>query len=113
MSDKRFVQGSGTNVFNGNELIVKGALESKVGLIAGYPGSPVAEVYTILEENADILREHGLWGELTTDESQGAAALPAALNVGGNAMTVLKSIAFNVAAAPIYIINYADKLRFS
>jgi len=56
MTDKRFVQGSGTNVFNGNELIVKGALESKVGLIAGYPGSPVAEVYTILEENADILR---------------------------------------------------------
>src|SRR5207245_2913409 len=69
MTDKRFVQGSGTNVFNGNELIVKGALESKVGLIAGYPGSPVAEVYTILEENADILREHGLWGELTNDET--------------------------------------------
>ena len=82
MSDRRFVQGSGTNVFNGNELIVKGALESAVGLIAGYPGSPVAEVFTIIEENADILREHGLWGEMTNDESQGAAALNGALEIG-------------------------------
>src|SRR2546426_1913848 len=113
MTDKRFVQGSGTNVFNGNELIVKGALESKVGLIAGYPGSPVAEVYTILEENADILREHGLWGELTNDESQGAAALNGALDVGVNAMAVMKSVGLNVAADPINIINYADKLGLS
>ena len=57
MSDKRFVQQSGIDAFNGNELIVKGALESQVGLMAGYPGSPVAEIFTILEENADILRE--------------------------------------------------------
>ncbi len=109
MSDKRFVQGSGTNVFNGNELIVKGALENAVGLIAGYPGSPVAEVYTIIEENADILREHGLWGEMTNDESQGAAALNGALEVGVNALAVMKSVGLNVAADPINIINYADK----
>src|SRR6266581_2879469 len=88
MSDKRFVQGSGINAFNGNELIVKGALESKVGLMAGYPGSPVAEVFTILEENAEILRECGLWGEMTNDESQGAAALNGALDVGVNAVAV-------------------------
>jgi indolepyruvate ferredoxin oxidoreductase len=109
MSDKRFVQGSGTNVFNGNELIVKGALESAVGLIAGYPGSPVAEVFTIIEENADILREHGLWGEMTNDESQGAAALNGALEVGVNGLAVMKSVGLNVAADPINIINYTDK----
>ncbi len=113
MTDKRFVQGSGTNVFNGNELIVKGALESRVGLLAGYPGSPVAEVYTIIEENADILREHGLWGELTNDESQGAAALNGALEAGVNAMAVMKSVGLNVAADPINIINYADKYSLS
>ncbi len=113
MSDRRFVQGSGTNVFNGNELIVKGALESAVGLIAGYPGSPVAEVYTIIEENADILREHGLWGELTNDESQGAAALQGALDVGVNALAVMKSVGLNVAADPINIINYTDKYGLS
>jgi len=109
MSDKRFVQGSGKNVFNGNELIVKGALENAVGLMAGYPGSPVAEVFTIIEENADILREHGLWGEMTNDESQGAAALNGALEVGVNGVAVMKSVGLNVAADPINIINYTDK----
>ncbi len=109
MSDKRFVQGSGINVFNGNELIVKGALENAVGLLAGYPGSPVAEVFTIIEENADILRENGLWGEMTNDESQGAAALNGALEVGVNGVAVMKSVGLNVAADPINIINYADK----
>src|SRR6266571_9067159 len=97
MSDKRFVQGSGINAFNGNELIVKGALESKVGLMDGYPGSPVAEVFTILEENAEILRECGLWGEMTNDEAQGAAALNGALDVGVNAVAVMKSVGLNVA----------------
>ncbi len=109
MSDQRFVQGSGKNVFNGNELIVKGSLENRVGLLAGYPGSPVAEVYTIIEENADILRENGLWGEMTNDESQGAAALNGALEVGVNGVAVMKSVGLNVAADPINIINYADK----
>src|SRR5881409_2585966 len=109
MSDQRFVQGSGTNVFNGNELIVKGSLENAVGLMAGYPGSPVAEVYTIIEENGDILRDNGLWGEMTNDESQGAAALNGALEVGVNGVAVMKIVGLNVAADPINIINYADK----
>src|SRR5229473_3236067 len=109
MSDKRFVQQSGIDAFNGNELIVKGALENAVGLLAGYPGSPVAEVFTIIEENADILRDHGLWGEMTNDESQGAAALNGALEVGVNGLAVMKSVGLNVAADPINIINYTDK----
>src|SRR5437773_12269637 len=98
MSDKLLVQGSGINAFNGNELIVKGALESQVGLIAGYPGSPVAEIFTILEENAEILREVGLWGEMTNDESQGEAALSGAMDVGVKAIAVMKSVGLNVAA---------------
>src|SRR5712692_5365034 len=113
MSDKRFVQQSGIDAFNGNELIVKGALESQVALMAGYPGSPVAEIFTILEENADILREHGLWGEMTNDESQGAAALNGAMDVGVNALAVMKSVGLNVAADPINIINYSDKYGLS
>ena len=113
MSDKRFVQQSGIDAFNGNEVIVKGALESQVGLIAGYPGSPVAEIFTILEENADILREVGLWGEMTNDESQGAAALSGAMDVGVNAIAVMKSVGLNVAADPINIINYSDKYGLS
>src|SRR5438477_611151 len=92
---------------------IKGALESQVGLMAGYPGSPVAEIFTILEENADILREVGLWGEMTNDESQGAAALNGAMDVGVNAIAVMKSVGLNVAADPINIINYSDKYGLS
>src|SRR2546428_12877344 len=108
-----FCPGLGHQCFQRERTHRKRCLESKVGLIAGYPGSPVAEVYTILEENADILREHGLWGKLTNDENQGAAALNGALDVGVNAMAVMKSVGLNVAADPINIINYADKLGLS
>ena len=40
----RFLRESGQAVFNGNELLVKGALETEGGvhLLTGYPGSPVA-----------------------------------------------------------------------
>src|SRR5205807_5104256 len=76
-------------------------------------GSPVAEIFTILEENADILREVGLWGEMTNEESQGAAALNGAMDVGVNAIAVMKSVGLNVAADPINIINYSDKYGLS
>ena len=39
--DGRFIQDSGTNVYTGCELLVKGALESGVSLLTGYPGSPI------------------------------------------------------------------------
>ena len=37
--DKRFTQESGENLFNGNELLIKGALEAGVSLYSSYPGS--------------------------------------------------------------------------
>jgi hypothetical protein len=40
--DSRFLLENGTGIFTGNELIVKGALENRVGAITGYPGSPLA-----------------------------------------------------------------------
>ena len=42
--DPRFTQEAGPIVFSGNELLVKGALETEGGvhLLTGYPGSPIA-----------------------------------------------------------------------
>ena len=40
--DERFTQASGAHVYTGCELLVKGALESGVSLLTGYPGSPIA-----------------------------------------------------------------------
>jgi hypothetical protein len=53
-------EGAGRAVLDGNELIVKGALEAGVSLITGYPGSPVADVFTICETHAPYLRELGV-----------------------------------------------------
>ena len=46
--EKRFLKGSGIEVFNGNELIIKGGLEAKIAEITGYPGSPVAETFDVI-----------------------------------------------------------------
>ena len=58
----KFLKDSGTEVFNGNELLVKGALETDGGvhLLTGYPGSPVATFFDVLADCADLLKEHGI-----------------------------------------------------
>ena len=58
--DERFTQSSGTHVYTGCELLVKGALESGVSLLTGYPGSPIAEVFDIIESNAELLKTNGI-----------------------------------------------------
>src|SRR2546428_11123137 len=47
------------------------------------------------------------------DRSPGGSALTGGLDVGVNAVAVMKSVGLNVAADPINIINYADKLGLS
>ncbi len=57
--DPRFLAESGREVFTGNELLVKGALETEggVNLLTGYPGSPVAGFFDILGDLRDLLNE--------------------------------------------------------
>jgi len=47
--DPRFMADAGREVFTGNELLVKGALETEGGvhLLTGYPGSPVAGFFDV------------------------------------------------------------------
>ena len=47
--DPRFLVESGREIFTGNELLVKGALETEGGvhLLTGYPGSPVAGFFDV------------------------------------------------------------------
>ena len=64
-TDPRFLASSGRAVFSGNEALVKGALETDggVGLMTGYPGSPVAGFF-------DVLSDIGELGELEAVEAQ-------------------------------------------
>ena len=65
--DERFTQANGTHVYTGCELLVKGALESGVSLLTGYPGSPLAEVFDIIQDNAELLKTNGI---VRTDSQQ-------------------------------------------
>jgi indolepyruvate ferredoxin oxidoreductase len=101
-------RGYGRAVLDGNELIVKGALEAGVSLITGYPGSPVAEVFTICEQHAGYLAELGVEATLANNEAQSAAMVNGARQVpGARAMAVFKSVGAYVALDGLAIANAA------
>ena len=101
-------RGVGRAVLDGNELIVKGALEAGVSLITGYPGSPVADVFSICEAHAPYLRELGTEAQLANNEAQSAAMLNGARQVpGARAMAVMKSVGAYVALDGLAIANAA------
>jgi len=107
MAQKKFLQESGVAVFDGNELIVKGALEAGAALITGYPGSPVANVFDVIEANQDYFREKGIKGVIANNENQSASILHGAMSVPGVlAMTVFKSVGTYVALDGLAITNY-------
>ena len=101
-------RGYGRAVLDGNELIVKGALEAGVSLITGYPGSPVADVFTICEQHAPYLTELGVEATLANNEAQSGAMLNGARQVpGARAMAVFKSVGAYVALDALAIANAA------
>ena len=87
--DARFLSESGLEVFTGNELLVKGALETTGGvhLLTGYPGSPVAGFFDILGDIADLLKSNGIRAFQASNEALGVAA------VNGSQMLPMRSIA--------------------
>src|SRR5579884_1481648 len=76
-TDPRFLTASGREVFTGNELLVKGALEAEGGvhLITGYPGSPVGAFFDVLGDIKDLLGQNGVRAFQANNEALGAAAV--------------------------------------
>jgi indolepyruvate ferredoxin oxidoreductase len=104
--DERFLKEDGYEVFNGNELIVKGSLEAGIPIASGYMGSPVAEFFTFSENHKAWLNMNGFYWEAAKNEAEGAARLNGARVAGKDAMAVMKSVGLNVAADPLEISNY-------
>ncbi len=101
-------RGQGRVALSGNELIVKGALEGGVSLITGYPGSPVADVFTICERAAGYLRTLGVEASIANNEAQSAAMLNGARQVpGARPMAIFKSVGAYVALDALAIANSA------
>ena len=73
--DDRFTQANGTHVYTGCELLVKGALESGVSLLTGYPGSPLAEVFDVIQRNAELLKSNGIVAQIANNEALSIARL--------------------------------------
>jgi indolepyruvate ferredoxin oxidoreductase len=98
--DPRFTQEAGPAVFSGNELLVKGALETEGGvhLLTGYPGSPIAAFFDSLEALGPMLREHGVVAKQASNEALSVAMVNGSQMAGCRAMTAFKSVGLHVAS---------------
>src|SRR6186997_2283768 len=107
--DPRFLAESGREVFTGNELLVKGALETEGGvhLLTGYPGSPVAGFFDTCSDIAPMLKEHGIRAFQANNEALGAAALVGSQMAPCRAIATMKSVGVHVASDALAIGNLA------
>jgi len=107
--DRRFVRSEGREVFNGNELLVKGALETEGGvhLLTGYPGSPVATFFDVLANLGPLLREKGIEAQIANNEALAAAAVNGTQMAPLRAMAVIKSVGGHVASDGLALGNLA------
>src|SRR6185436_3435706 len=107
--DPRFLAESGREVFTGNEILVKGALETEGGvhLMTGYPGSPVATFFDVLSDCSDLLKGHGIEGRLANNEALSVAAVNGSQMAPLRAMAVFKSVGLHVASDALALGNLA------
>ena len=105
--DPRFTQEEGISIFTGNELLVKGAIENRIGLLTGYPGSPVAEVFDAAGRIRDLLVEKGVMVQIANNEALSAARLNGAQMEAIRAVTVMKSVGAHVASDALALGNMA------
>lgn len=105
--DPRFLIGSGREVFTGNELLVKGALETPGGvhLMTGYPGSPVAGFFDTLTDIADLLKPHGVRAFQANNEALAAAAVNGSQMLPVRAICTMKNVGVHVAADALALGN--------
>ena len=105
--DKRFTQESGENLFNGNELLIKGALEAGVSLYSSYPGSPVAETLDVIALNSGIFNTHGIEAMMANNEALAVARVNGSQALPLRALAIMKSVGFNVASDVLETVNLA------
>src|SRR3982751_7130051 len=99
-TDPRFLAASGREVFTGNELLVKGALETEGGvhLMTGSPGSPVAGFFDVLGELKDLLKSKGIRAFQANNEALGVAAVNGSQMAPMRAICAFKSVGTHVAS---------------
>src|SRR5271154_7097341 len=108
-TDPRYLASSGREIFTGNELLIKGALETEggVNLLTGYPGSPVAGFFDIMGDIADLLKAKGIRAFQANNEALGVAAMNGSQMAPGRAIVAFKSVGTHVASDALALGNLA------
>jgi indolepyruvate ferredoxin oxidoreductase len=106
--DERFLKEEGAEIFTGNELILKGALESGCALITGYPGSPVSDIFDAAYANREQLKKRGILAEMANNEALAVARLNGSRMAGVRAMAVMKSVGLHVASDGLALGNLSE-----
>ncbi len=106
--DERFLKEEGLDVFTGNELILKGGLENRMGLLTGYPGSPVSEIFDAAGTIAPLLKKHGILAEIANNEALSVARLNGSRMAGIRSMAIMKSVGLHVAADGLALGNLSE-----
>jgi indolepyruvate ferredoxin oxidoreductase len=107
--DPRFGAANGLEVFIGNELLVKGCLETEGGvhLMTGYPGSPVAGFFDTLSDIAPLLKEKGVRAFQANNEALAVAAVNGSQMIACRSVAVFKSVGLHVASDALALGNLA------
>jgi indolepyruvate ferredoxin oxidoreductase len=105
--DPRFLVESGTEIFSGAELLLKGCLETPggVGLLTGYPGSPVAGFFDSCHDIAELLKEKGVAARMANNEALSVAMVNGAQMVGVKGIAVFKNVGLHVASDALALGN--------
>ena len=108
-TDPRYLADSGREIFTGNELLIKGALETEGGvhLLTGYPGSPVAGFFDIMGDIADLLKSKGIRAFQANNEALGVAAVNGSQMAPCRALVAFKSVGTQVASDALALGNMA------
>ncbi|MFZ0944320.1 MAG: indolepyruvate ferredoxin oxidoreductase subunit alpha [Syntrophobacteraceae bacterium] len=87
----------------GNEAIVRGALESGVGVVAAYPGTPSSE---IIDNFAQLGDEAAIYVEYSVNEKVSLEVCAAAALCGVRSLCSMKHVGLNVAADAFVSLAY-------
>ncbi len=96
--DSRFRQDRGVQVYTGCELLLKGALEGKVSLLTGYPGSPIADFFNSARTVKDLLKDKGILFQVANNEALAAARVNGSQMDDIKAVVAMKSVGAHVAS---------------
>ena len=87
----------------GNEAITRGILETGIGFVTTYPGTPASE---IADTSAVVAKDAGLYMEYSTNEIVALETAAGAAICKVRALTAMKHVGLNVAADALMVFAY-------